>query len=191
MKRYAIYTLLAAGLVSFQAQANELEPQWYGGLGMGMVNFLVNEGSVPTLTGTSSVNSTSYNINIFAGYQFDPFLGLELNYLGGGSVTATNQAQTTKLFDVSLSTISATMGVPLNDSLRLYAKLGGTSWKFSSPQGAGLNDGFGPSVGLGANINLFGGSDRMLRIEYNYYHLDKVYVRSASNLSINAVFKFR
>jgi hypothetical protein len=82
------------------------------------------------------------------------------------------------------------MGTPLNDSVRLYAKLGGTSWRFSSQQGVDTNDGFGPSAGLGADINLYGSSERKLRIEYSYYHLDNAYVKSASSLSVNAVFCF-
>jgi hypothetical protein len=159
-------------------------------LGLGQANFSVNRGNVPSLTAASSVNSNSYNLGVFAGYQFDPFLGMELDYLGGGSVTATGMGKTTKLFNVALTTISATMGTPLNDNIRLYAKLGGTSWKFSSQQKVDMNDGFGPSAGLGADINLYGSADRKLRIEYNYYLLDKVYVKSASSLSINAVFYF-
>lgn len=190
MKRFGFYTVLAASLVALPAQANEPESQWYGGVGLSSTNFSVNKSSVPSLTAASSVNSNSYNLNVFAGYQFDPFLGVELDYLGGGSVTANSQGQTTKVFNVELATLSATMGTPLNDSARLYAKLGGTSWRFSSQQGVNTNDGFGPSAGLGADINLYGSSDRKLRIEYNYYHLDKVYVKSASSLSINAVFYF-
>lgn len=190
MKRFGLFAALAASLIALPAQANESESQWYGGLGLGSTNFSVNKISVPSLTAESSVNSNSYNLNVFAGYQFDSLLGIELDYLGGGSVTATSQGQTMKLFNVELTTISATMGVPLNDSVRLYAKLGGTSWKFSSQQGVDSNDGFGPSVGLGADINLYGNSDRKLRIEYNHYQLDKVFVKSASSLSINAIFYF-
>ncbi len=189
MKQLGFYALLAASLVAPPTQANELESQWYAGVGLGLASFSVNKNSVPSLSAASSVNSNSYNLNVFAGYQFDPFLGIELDYLGGASVTATNLGQTTKLFNVELTTISATMGAPLNDSVRLYAKLGGTSWKFSS-QNADMNGGFGPSAGLGADINLYGNSERKLRIEYNYYLLDKVYVKSASSLSINAVFYF-
>lgn len=190
MKRFGLYAVLAASLVALPAHASESESQWYGGVGLGLTNFSVNKSSVPSLTAASSVDSNSYNLNVFAGYQFDPFLGIELDYLGGGSVTATSHGQTTKLFNVGLTTLSATMGAPLNDNVRLYAKLGGTSWRFSSQQGVDANDGFGPSAGLGADINLYGGSERKLRIEYNYYHLDKVYVKSASSLSINAVFYF-
>jgi hypothetical protein len=190
MKWFGLYAVLAASLIALPAQARESESQWYGGVGLGLTNFSVSESRVPSLTAASSVNSNTYNLNAFAGYQFDPYLGTELDYLGGGSVTATSQGQTTKLFNVELTTLSATMGAPLNDRVRLYAKLGGTSWKFSSQQGVDTSNGFGPSAGLGADINLYGSSERKLRIEYNYYQLDKVFVKSASSLSINAVFYF-
>ncbi len=190
MKRLGSYALLTASLAASPTQANEQESQWYAGVGLGVASFSVNKDSVPSLSAASSVNSNSYNLNVFAGYQFDPFLGIELDYLGGASVTATSLGQTTKLFDVELTTIAATMGAPVNDSVRLYAKLGGTSWKFSSQQNANMSGGFGPSAGLGADINLYGSSERKLRIEYNYYLLDKVYVKSASTLSLNAVFYF-
>ena len=188
MKRFALCVLLAANLVALPARADEFESQWYGGLGLGLVNFSVNKGSVPALSATSSVNSNSYNLNAFAGYQFDPFLGFELDYLGGGSVTASSLGQTSKLFNVALTTISATMGTPLNDNVRIYAKLGGTFWKFSSQRSVAMNDGFGPSAGLGVDVNLYGNSERKLRIEYNYYHLDNVYVKNAGSLNINAIF---
>jgi hypothetical protein len=190
MKRLGLYALLAANLTALPAQADEFESQWYGGVGLGLAKLSVNKNSVPYLSAASSVNSNSYNLNVFAGYQFDPFLGIELDYLGGGSVTATSLGQTSKLFSVGLTTISATMGAPLNDNVRLYAKLGGTSWKFSSQRSVDMNDGFGPSAGLGADINLYGSAERRLRIEYNYYQLDKVYVKSASSLTISAIFNF-
>lgn len=190
MKRLGLSALLAVNIIACPVHADELGSKLYAGLGLGTANFSVNRESISALTGASSVNASSYNLNVFTGYQFDQFLGIQLDYMGGGSLTATSQGKTNKLFDVSLITISATMGAPLNDNLRIYAKLGGTSWRFSSQQNVALNDGFGPSAGLGADINLYGSSERRLRIEYNYYHLDKVYVKNASSLSINAVFYF-
>ena len=191
MKRLGAYILLAVSFVAKSASADEIAFPWYAGVGLDVVNFSVNKGSVPSLTPTSSVDSTSYNPNFLLGYQFDSFLGTELGYLGGGSVTSTDNGQTTQLFKVDLMTLAATMGAPVNDNVRLYAKLGGTSWKFSSWQNGNKNDGFGPCIGIGADINLYGDLDRTMRIEYIHYRLDNVYVKSASNLSINAIFHFK
>lgn len=188
MKRFGIAILLASSLFTLNAHAAEPRAKAYAGLGLGLVNFAANKSSIPSLSATSSVDSNSYNLNLFAGYQLDPFLGFEIDYIGKGGLTATDQGQTTKLFDVDLTTVAATIGTAVNDNIRIYTKLGGTFWNFSSQQNVKANDGFGPSVGFGADINLYGGDDRKLRIEYNYYHLDRVFVKDASNLSINAVF---
>jgi hypothetical protein len=188
MKR--LVPLMMVGLVVLPAKADEIDPYVYAGVGLSRVNFAVNKNSIPTLTTAAEVNANSYNLNLFAGYQFDRLLGMELNYLGSGAVTATDQGQTRKLFGVELAALSATFKTKLNDSVDLYAKLGGASWNFSPQQGLEKSDGFGPCLGLGADINLYGGGDRKMRLEYSYYHLDKVYMKSANTLSISAVFNF-
>jgi hypothetical protein len=190
MKQNKLYVLLIAALITAPAHADENSQFSYFGVGIAGSNFSVNKSANSPLTTATSINSNSTNLNIFAGWQLDSFLGMELDYLNGGAVTATSQGQTTKVFDTEMTTIAATMGTPLNDSIRVYAKLGGTFWKFHSQQNVDLNNGFGSSLGLGADINFYGGSERKLRIEYNNYRLDNVYVKNANSLSINAVFSF-
>jgi hypothetical protein len=44
--------------------------------------------------------------------------------------------------------------------------------------------------GLGADINLYGGNERKLRVEWDYYKPDNVYVKNINSLTANLVFFF-
>lgn len=190
MKQNKFYALLIASLLTVPAHADENSQFSYFGVGIAESNLSMNKSANSSLTTATSINSNSTSLNIFTGWQFDSFLGMELDYLNGGTVTATSQGRTNKVLDTEMTTIAATMGSVLNDSVRLYTKLGCTFWSFHSQQNVDLNNGFGPSFGLGADINFYGGSERKLRIEYNHYLLDDVYVKNANSLSINAMFSF-
>ena len=188
MKNLCVATLIASSLFTLSAHADEAQQHWYGGLGLAAVNFSANKSSFPSLTHNDSIESQSQNLNLFLGYQFDPMLGLELDYLSGGSVSSKNLGKTSKLFNVELTTLTSVIGASINDNVRIFAKLGGTMWSFASQQSAEMNNGFGPTIGVGADINFYGNSDRKLRVEYNSYHLDNVFVKKANSVSINAVF---
>ena len=168
MLRIIVSLLFALGLAS-PIQAQEIQYPWNAGLGLDLAHVSVNRSSFPALSPAATINSNAYNLNFFAGYQIDEFLGLDFDWLYGGTVRANDLGQTTKLFGLNLMTFSATLNKTVNGNLHLYGKVGGTIWSFSSDQNVPKNTGAGPAIGLGADINLYGGNERKLRLEWDYY----------------------
>lgn len=173
-------------------------PSGYWGIGFDMINYSANRNGVlatfPSLTQNASIQSSSSNLRGFVGFRFDEFLGAQLDFASMGSVRSKDLGVTKQLFNPSLFSISAVINKPISDKLKAFGKLGGTYWYLDQPNAPqntpSLNSGFAPSFGIGLDINLYGGSERMVRLEWNYYKMDGVVLNSANSLSLNALFNF-
>ncbi len=170
----------------------------YWGIGFEMINFSVNRNGVlttfPSLTQNASIQSNSANLHGFIGFQFDEFLGAQLDLASLGSVRSTDLGVTKQLFNPTLISISAVLKKPISDNLKAFGKLGGTYWYLRQPGATqdtpSMNSGFAANFGVGLDFNLYGGSERMLRLEWSYYKMDSVLLNSANSLSLNALFNF-
>jgi hypothetical protein len=191
MKHIALASLFTAMLASTPTLASEIgtqESYEYVGIGVGSTRLAANQQNLPGVTAGASLSSNSSNFNIFVGKQFDSFLGMEIGYQSGAAITAREAGATREVMKADFMTIAATMGTPFNERIGMYGKLGGAFWKYAFSNGNYSKQGFAPSVGLGMNVNLYGGTSRQLRLEYNYYRLENVYLKSAGVLSVNALF---
>jgi hypothetical protein len=166
----------------------------YGGLGLDFSRITPMRDSIISTLGlpsTTKIDGDSFNLALYGGYRFDDFFALQAELSSGGTVRATNAGQTTELFDVSMFTISARLSLLQSERMTMYGKLGGTFWAFTEGSGSSaltLNDGFGPSLGAGLDINLYGGGERRLRLEWTHHRFDGVLVKSANSFTIGAVF---
>ncbi|MDH2915308.1 MAG: hypothetical protein PXX77_00380 [Gallionella sp.] len=183
-----------------EANASVTKPTTLGywGIGFDLINFSANRNGVlstfPSLTQNASIQSNSANLRGFVGFQFDEFLGAQFDLASMGSVRSTDLGVTKQLFNPTLFSISAVLNKPISENLKAFGKLGGTYWYLDQPSATqntpSLNSGFAPSFGVGLDFNLYGGSERMLRLEWNYYKMDGVLLNSANSLSLNALFNF-
>jgi len=204
LKHFILLGLLAFPLAS-KALDYDTKPAtaavsnaWYWGIGFDMTNFSANRNGVlaafPALTTNTSIQSNSSNLRLFAGYEFDEFLGAQFDWSGLGSVRGTDGGVSRQLFDPDLISFSAVLNQPVSDKLKLFGKLGGTYWALRKAGAAqndpSMNSGFCPNLGIGLDLNLYGGSERMIRLEWNYYKMDGVILNNANSLSLNALFRF-
>jgi|GEM_PF-5010422 len=180
LNRIVLLCLLACSLPSWSLDSDSKPPvspafnAWYWGVGFDMTNFSANRNGVlaafPTLTPNASIQSSSSNLRLFAGYEFDEFLGAQFDWTGLGSVRGTDSGVSRQLFDPDLISFSAVLNKPLSDKLSLFGKLGGTYWSLRKADAAqdapAMNSGFGPNIGIGLNFNLYGESERMVRLEW-------------------------
>jgi hypothetical protein len=202
--RITLLCMLACPLPSWALDSDPKPPAppafnaWYWGIGFDMTNFSTNRNGVlaafPALTTNTSIQSNSSNLRLFAGYEFDEFLGAQFDWSGLGSVRGTDGGVSRQLFDPDLISFSAVLNQPVSDKLKLFGKLGGTYWGLRKAGAAqndpAMNSGFGPNLGIGLDLNLYGGSERMIRLEWNYYKMDGVILNNANSLSLNALFRF-
>ncbi len=178
--------------------AKPAAPSGYWGLGFDWMNFSMNRGGVlntfPSLSQGANLQSSSANLHGFVGFRLDEILSVQCDLIGMGSVRVTDLGVTRKLFDPILFSVSAVMTQPLSNNLKAYGKLGGSYWSLSQPltstQALNLNSGFGLSFGAGLDINLYGGTDRVLRLEWNHYKMDGVLIDKADGLTLGANFSF-
>lgn len=198
---HRLITLITLALpLAANAMDTPLPPthQGYWGVGYNMTKFSTNRNGVlttfNTLSPATSVDGATSNLAAFAGWRFDELLAAQMDMFTGGSVRATDAGVQKKLFEVSLLTISAVANHKLSDQLNLYGKLGGTFFMLSQPLTSNasltVDNGFGPSFGVGLDYNLYGGSERMLRLEWNYYRMDNVLLSNANGLTLSALFQF-
>lgn len=202
------FILLGSLAWPFTASSLELDPNpapvvrplktGYWGIGFDVTNYAVNRSGIlanfSTLPASSNIQSSSNNLRGFVGYKFDEFLGAQIDFAGLGSVRSSSGGITKQLFNPDLFSISAVLSKPISDELSMFGKLGGTYWSLRKSGAAqndpSMNSGFGPSFGVGLDINLYGGRERMLRLEWNYYKMDGVLLNNANSLSLNALFSF-
>ncbi len=192
-----ISLILACCLLPLSSQADEVSSVYFG-VGLNATRFSPStsdlSASYPSLSPSSELNTTSYNLAGYVGYNFDSFLGAELDLIAGGSVSADTAGQQVKLFDVSLLTISAVFNHQLSDRVNLFGKLGGTAWGFTqtnSTANSPENSGVSPSIGLGMDINLYGGKERQMRIEWMRTNFNNGILSNANCFTISGLFSFR
>ncbi len=130
----------------------------------------------------------------FLGYRFDEILAVQCDFVGGGSIRVNDNGVNKKLFDPFLFSVSAVLNKPISENLNAFGKLGGTFWTLSQPltsaQSLTVDNGFGLSFGAGVDFNLYGGKERMIRLEWNHYKMDDVLIKSADSLTIAGIFNF-
>ena len=149
---------LALGALSFGAQAAE-PTGFYAGAGVGQS--IVDEWFADD-------EDTGYQV--FGGYQFTPYFGLEAAYTDFGDVDATGGAGRLEADTLSLTAVGT---VPFTDRFSAYAKAGFHSWdaELSAP-GVGRvdDDGTDPTYGLGLQYRF---NDTVaLRGEYSRFEME-------------------
>ena len=115
---------------------------------------------------------------------------METELLFMGDITARDAGQTFKIFNVSTFAITATLGKQLTPRTRLFTRLGIHSWNISeSSRNVDTNNGGEDlTYGFGADFNVYGGSSRQLRIQWNHYEYDGIFIDSSDTLSMSLLF---
>lgn len=167
----------------------------YWGIGYDAVNFRANRNGVlaqyPTLSSGTEVQPDSSNMSGIFGWRMDEHLAMQIDMIGFGSIRATDNGVSKQLFSPTLLTISAIMSQALSERVSVFGKLGGSYWYLTEQNAqSSVNDGFGLSYGAGVDFNLYGGKERMLRLEWTHYKMDGVLLDSADGLSLGALFSF-
>ena len=193
-KRYEFLALLAA-LVLLPIETWAQEGQYSFALGIGNSQFDLNEAGLvsnyTTVSNTSTFSDSVTSISFFAGYQLDEYLSLESDLVLAGDVAATDAGLVSKLFDVSSLSITVALSKQVSERTRLFARLGAHLWNISESNGAvnTINNAVDLTYGLGLDFNLYGDRSRQLRLQWNHYEYDGVFINSGDIISVNLLFQ--
>jgi OOP family OmpA-OmpF porin len=125
-------TLAALALGATQTASAE---GWYAGAGLGQA----------TIKG-GGFKDDDIGFKIFGGYQFNPYIAAEVEYLDGGTAKDEGVKVGSNAFSAS-----AIGSIPLNDQFSLFARLGYASWELNKDVD---DDGEDLIYGLGAAFNV-------------------------------------
>lgn len=149
---------LAFGTLSLRAQAAE-PTGFYAGAGVGQ-----------SIVDESFADDEDVGYQVFGGYQFTPYFGLEAAYTDFGEVDLRDNLGELEADTWSLVAVGT---LPFTDKFSGYAKAGFHSWdaEMNAP-GIGRvdDDGTDPTYGLGLQYRF---NDRLaLRGEYSRFEMD-------------------
>lgn len=129
---------------------------------------------------------------MFGGYQFDNHLAIESTYVVVGDVVARNDGVSRKLFSTEGLTVSGVLRQDVKEHVTLFGKLGGYFWDVTDAQHnpGRSSDGMDLTYGVGADINIYGNKSRRVRVQWNRYGYDDVFIKQADVATIGALFMF-
>ncbi|MDD5057184.1 MAG: hypothetical protein PHQ60_04875 [Sideroxydans sp.] len=167
----------------------------YFALGYDAISFKANRSGIiaatPSLSSGATIESASSNLSGVFGWKMDEHLAMQFDLVSFGSVRATDNGISKQILSSTIFSVSAILSQQVSDNLSIFGKLGGTYWGLRNQDSdKSVNDGFGPSFGAGIDFNLYGGKERMLRLEWTHYKMDGVFLNSADGLSLGALFNF-
>ncbi len=140
MSRKISGVLFSVVALAMCGTASAATPGWYLGVGAGESDADVSSGDVNQdmaeagITGTSSVDDTDTAWKIFAGYQYNRYLGVEVGYvdLGEIDVDAITTAPTAATIKADVETQGVALSVvgsyPINDKFSVFGRVGAFYW---------------------------------------------------------------
>ncbi len=165
------------------------------GLGIGNSNFNLNQSGIvasfsPPLTGSSTFNDSATAFSFYGAKRLDEYLTLEADLLFSGDITATEADQIIKLFDVSSLAFTLALGKQFRERIALFGRLGAHFWAISesSVDLNTINNAVDLTYGIGMDVNLYGDRSRQLRIQWNHYEYDGVFIDDSDTLTVNLLF---
>ncbi len=191
IKYFNLLIMIGLLLVSAAAESGS----YLLSLGIGNSNFQLNQPSIvanfnPPLTGSSTFNDSATAFSFYGAKRLDEYLTLEADFLISGDITATEAGQIIKLFDVSSLAITLALGKQFGERTGLFARLGAHFWDIS--EGSGNLNTFNSAVdityGIGMDVNLYGDRSRQLRVQWNHYEYDGVFIDDSDTLTVNLLF---
>ena len=151
---------LALGALSFNAQAAE-PTGWYAGAGVGQ-----------SMVDEWFADDEDVGFQVYGGYQFNPYFGLELGYTDFGEVDVTGGPGE---LDADTFSLVAVGNLPFTERFSGYAKAGFHRWDAEADIpgiGRADDDGTDPIYGLGLQYRF---TDTVaLRGEYSRFEMDDV-----------------
>jgi len=195
MKNLTRYSMLLSVLTFLSIQAAAQEAPFSVSVGIGNSSFQLNEANIvtsygPPLNSFSTFDDSATAFSLYGAMRLDEYLTLETDLLIAGDVTVSEGGQTFKLFDVSSLAVTLALGRQVGERSRVFARLGAHFWDISESSGDlnTINNAVDLTYGVGVDVNLYGDRSRQLRIQWNHYEYDGVFIDDSDTLTANLLF---
>ena len=196
--RYAIILLLFAQmLVSTNVMAEE--GSFSIGVGLGYSSFNLNETNLintnPDLNPGAQFDDTATTLNLYGAWLMDDHFAMELDLVFAGDITASDSGIKYKLFDVTTLATTLAYNQRVSEGIKLFARFGVHLWNISDGSSSGyysnsISSAVDLTYGLGVDFSLFGNRARQLRLQWNHYEYDGVFINDNDIFSLNLIFVF-
>lgn len=194
MKNVLSYLVLATLLLFSNANAAEEDGRYFIGVGLGGSQFQLNQAEIVAsyspLTNIRIFNESATAFNIFGGIRLDEYLSLESELVSAGDITVRDAGRTYKLFNANTLAVTATLSKPVTPDMRFFARLGVHLWSISEPAGNfdTVNSGTDLTYGFGTDINVYGSHSMQLRLQWNHYEYDGIFIDSNDTISLSLLY---
>ena len=195
MNKGLLVFIVTAILIATPPDSHSHNHSYYLGVGIGQSSFDFNQLNIVSdfsqLSNASTITDDATSFNFYGGIPLDEYLSLEFDLVLAGDISAREAGRKTKLFDVSTFAVTAMLSRPVSDNTRLFGRLGAHMWDISESGGAldTINNAVDLTFGFGADINLYGDTSRQLRVQWNHYVYDDIYIEDSDILSISILFE--
>ena len=194
--RYAFTLLLFAQmLVAMNAMAEE--GSFSIGVGLGYSSFNLNETNLintnPDLNPGAQFDDSATTFNLYGAWIMDDHFALELDLVFAGDVTASDSGIKYKLFDVTTLAPTLAYNYRISKGIKLFGRFGVHLWDISEGSGYysnSISSAVDLTYGLGVDFSLFGNRARQLRLQWNHYEYDGVFINDNDIISLNLIFVY-
>jgi len=189
-------TLLLSLFVAPQVYAttgDEFESTGYIGVGLTSTDLALNDENLSqTYAGndTSTFNQNGNAFKLFLGYQYDPLLGLEFGYTSFGEMVMSGNSAKSNLFNTDGIYFSTTATKAITKNVTATAKAGMFFWTLYDNAYDPLEEGQGITYGAGLDLNLYGGKERTLLIEWEHYSFSDVSLKDGDTIGASIKFNY-
>ncbi|MCF6259516.1 MAG: porin family protein [Gammaproteobacteria bacterium] len=177
----------------FSAPGADVEKRWYAGVGVSTTDLTFNEANLSAAYagGTdASFRQGGNTFKLFAGHQFDPFLGVEMGVISFGEIVMDTRLRQNNVFTANALYVDAVVTQPVHKNIDVQAKLGTSFWSLMDNDDNEIESGQGLTYGVGVNIDLYGSDERTLLIEWERYNFSGVALKEADSVSASIKFRF-
>lgn len=195
MNKGLFFSALIITLIAISSNSFASSPAFYLGVGVGQSMFEFNEpniiGDYPQLSNASTIKDDATAFSFYGGIPFDEYLSLEFDLVLAGDIAAREANRNRKLFDVSTLAITAMLSKPVSDNTRFFGRLGAHLWDISESSGNldTINNAVDLTFGFGVDINIYGDKSRQLRVQWNHYGYDGIYLEDSDIVSVSLLFE--
>lgn len=196
MNKITHYLALPSVLMALCINSAAAYGPYYLSLGVGNSDFQLNEAGIDAsysaVTSSSEFDDSATAFSLYGAMQMDEYLSLEADLLLAGDITATEAGQVIKLFDVTTLALTLALSKQFGERTRLFTRAGVHFWDISESFGDlnTINNATDITYGIGMDINLYGDRSRQLRIQWNHYEYDQVFINDSDTLTLNLLFMF-
>lgn len=165
----------------------------YFGFGMVQTDLNINQENIIAINGLgagSTFKNNGLSLNLMVGINLDEYLSFELGAIDLGSISLNDGTTTQEFMSATTVYTDAVFKQQISDNIKSFVKLGVSFWSTLNKSNDNTSEGLGLHYGAGLDINVYGASNRVMRLLWEHHEFDQVILNDADSLSLSVLFHF-